>query len=204
MLEVIQNHVGVIYQPEYFQKFYNGINPYTLGFNMFMDMKRICENPSEEDKIWFPDIANSDWLSSVDNAMRYFKDESFIAQYLSPNMIRQLKLFLIRDQEESTELLVKAIHDEDGYRLIRETLSKQYHLSYLEPDIQIYDVNVEGDRTLTLHYYQHDKIPLDKQSHEVLKHLYTLWKFPVKLQTINQSGEAIHEIYCPQSPSPKP
>lgn len=199
MLEVIQNHAGVIYQPEYFQNFYSGINPYTLGFNMFMDIKRICESPNEEDKIWFPEIANSDWLSTLDNAMRYFKDESFIAQYLSPSMIRQLKLFLIRDHEESPELLVKAIHNEDGYRLIRETLSKQYNLSFREPDIQIYDVNVEGDRTLSLHYYQHDKIPLDKQAHEVLKHLYTLWKFPIKLKTINQSGEAIHEINCPQN-----
>jgi stage V sporulation protein R len=200
MLEVIQNHTSVIYQPEYFQNFYNGINPYTLGFNMFMDIKRICENPNEEDKIWFPEIANSSWLSTLDHAMRFFKDESFISQYLSPNMIRQLKLFLIRDQEASPELLVKAIHNEDGYRLIRETLSKQYNLSYREPDIQIYDVNVEGDRTLTLHYYQHDQIPLDKQAHEVLKHLYTLWKFPVKLQTINQLGEAMHEINCPLSP----
>ena len=200
MLEVIQHHAGVIYQPEYFQNVYHGINPYALGFHMFMDLKRMCEHPSEEDTQWFPEVVHTNWLTTLNNAMCDFKDESFIAQYLSPTMIRQFKLFSIQDQAAAPELSVNAIHNEDGYRLIRAILSKQYNLSYQEPNIQIYDVNIEGERELTLHYYQHDHIPLDKQAHAVLKHLYALWKFPVKLRTINATGEPIHEINCPQHP----
>jgi stage V sporulation protein R len=198
MLEVLQNHTNVIYQPEYNQPFYSGLNPYTLGYHMMQDIKRICENPTAEDKLWFPDIANTPWQPCLDNAMRHFKDESFISQFLSPKLIRDLKLFLIHDNTQQPELIVNAIHDELGYRQIRDHLSKQYNLSHNEPDIQIYDIHLEGDRTLTLHYYQHDKIPLDNHVHDVLKHLYHLWKFPIKLIVLDDNKNCVTEYNCPQ------
>jgi spore cortex formation protein SpoVR/YcgB (stage V sporulation) len=197
MLEVLQNHTNVVYQPQYNSPHFSGINPYTLGFNMMQDIKRICENPTEEDQRWFPELANTHWQTQLDHAMRYFKDESFISQYLSPHLIRDLKLFLIQDNDELPELKIQAIHNEEGYRLIRESLSKQYNLSFYEPNIQVFNVALEGDRTLTLHYYQHNRVPLDAQAHEVLKHLYSLWKFPVKLITINEDGHAVTEYNCP-------
>lgn len=200
MLEILENHTNVIYQPEYHKPYFNGINPYTLGYHMMQDIKRISENPTAEDILWFPDMANKDWLKNLDHAMRYFKDESFIAQYLSPQLIRQLKL-LISDNQESPELMVKAIHNEDGYQTIRESLSKQYNLGYIEPNIQVFDVNLEGDRALTLHYYQQHRIPLEAQSKEVLKHLYTLWGFPVKLLSIDEAGQCTAELHCPFNPN---
>ncbi|MGB0899734.1 MAG: SpoVR family protein, partial [Psychrobium sp.] len=87
------HHTNVVYQPPYNSPYYSGINPYTLGFAMFQDIKRICEDPTEEDKEWFPDIAGSDWLHTLHFACKNFKDESFISQYLSPHLIRELKLF---------------------------------------------------------------------------------------------------------------
>ncbi|HBB52815.1 MAG TPA: SpoVR family protein, partial [Legionellales bacterium] len=95
MMEVLQNHTNVIYQPEYNSPYFSGINPYTLGYNMMQDIKRICENPTEEDKMWFKDLANTNWQTQLDHAMRYYKDERFISQYLSPHLVRQLKLFLM-------------------------------------------------------------------------------------------------------------
>jgi spore cortex formation protein SpoVR/YcgB (stage V sporulation) len=197
MLEVLQNHTNVVYQPEYNNPHFNGINPYTLGYNMMQDIKRICENPSEEDKMWFPDLANSPWLSSLDSAMRHFKDESFISQYLSPKLIRDLKLFILQDDQKNPEMRIEAIHDENGYRIIRESLSRQYNLSFNEPDIQVFSINLEGDRTMTLHYYQHDKIPLHSNTQEVLKHLHTLWKFPVKLIILDEMQNCVGEYNCP-------
>ncbi|WP_133127597.1 SpoVR family protein [Legionella nagasakiensis] len=197
MLEILQNHTNVIMQPSYNSPYYSGINPYTLGYHMMQDIKRICENPTEEDKQWFPHLANSDWLTSLDAAMRNFKDESFIAQYLSPRIIRELKLFHILDDDRHPELIVGAIHNEQGYQLIREALSRQYNLGNLEPNIQVYSVNMEGDRTLTLQYTQQNRIPLGNATQEVLKHLHTLWKFPITLQTIDASGQVIAEHHCP-------
>ncbi|WP_434135079.1 SpoVR family protein [Pseudomonas luteola] len=183
MFEFLQSHSGVIYQPSFDSPYYSGINPYTLGFSMFRDIRRICENPTEEDKRWFPDIAGSDWLSTVTFAMKSFKDESFILQFLSPKVIRDLKLFSILDDDHRDELEVAAIHDDRGYRLIREQLAAQYNLGNREPNIQIWNINRRGDRSLTLRHTQHDRKPLGDSTEEVLKHLHRLWGFDIHLET---------------------
>ncbi|QRN02647.1 SpoVR family protein [Legionella sp. MW5194] len=203
MLEILQSHTNVIMQPAFNSPYYSGINPYTLGYHMMQDIKRICESPTEEDKRWFPFLVNTDWLSSLDTAMRNFKDESFIAQYLSPRLIRELKLFHIVDDDRQPELIIGAIHDESGYQTIRESLSSQYNLGNLEPDIQVYSVDVAGDRSLTLRYTQQNRIPLGESTDEVLKHLHTLWKFPVILQAVDTEGQILQEYHCPPLPTTK-
>ncbi len=93
MMEFLQYHTSVVYQPSFDSPYYSGINPYALGFAMYRDIRRICEEPTDEDRRWFPDIAGSDWLATLKFAMKSFKDESFILQFLSPKVIRDLKLF---------------------------------------------------------------------------------------------------------------
>ncbi len=202
MLEILQTHTNVIMQPAYNSPYYSGINPYTLGYNMMQDIKRICENPTPEDEKWFPDFANTNWLETMDEAMRYYKDESFIAQYLSPKIMRDLKLFQIVDDDRYSEYQITSIHNEDGYQKIREALSAQYNLGNLEPDIQVYSVDLEGDRTLTLHYTQRNRIPLGKTTEEVLKHIHSLWKYPILLKVINENDEVISEYRCPPPTPP--
>lgn len=202
MLEVLQNHTNVIMQAPFNARGYSGINPYTLGYKMMQDIKRMSETPTEEDKKWFPYLAHADWYKNLDFAMRNFKDESFIAQYLSPKVIRDMKLFQILDDDRQSELFVGAIHNEQGYKAIREALSKQYNLGVLEPDIQVFSVDVESDRQLTLHYTQQNRVPLAAQSTlEVLKHLYSLWKFPVCLQVVDLDNTVITEYHCPPLPT---
>lgn len=204
MLEILQSHTNVIAQPSYNNPHFNGINPYTLGYHMMQDIRRIAENPSPEDKEWFPHLANSDWQKSLDMAMRNFKDESFIAQYLSPHLMRELKLFHIIDDDRHPDYMVAAIHDDSGYEQVRQALSRQHNLGFQEPDIQVYAVNVEGDRSLSLQYTQRNRIPLSNSVDQVLKHIYTLWKFPVVLQTINEIGAVSKEYHCPnQSVGPE-
>lgn len=197
MLEIIESHTNVLTQLPFDSPRYAGINPYVLGFKIFQDIKRICEAPTEEDRQWFPNLVNTDWKSSVDHAMRHYKDESFIAQFLSPRLIREMKLFYILDDAERDTYLVRAIHDEQGYQLIREALSKEYQLKVQDPNIQVYSVDIEGDRTLTLQYIQHQRIPLATSVDEVLKHLYLLWKFPAKLDMIDEHGQVVHTYSCP-------
>ncbi len=201
MLEILQSHTNVVYQPPYNSKFYSGINPYALGFNMMVDIRRICENPTEEDKAWFPDIAGSDWLETLHFAMRNFKDESFISQFLSPKLMRDFKLFSILDDEKRSHLEISAIHDEQGYLDIRHALSEQYNLSNIEPNIQVYNVDIKGDRSLTLRYVPHNNIPLGKSKDEVLKHLHRLWGFKVKLESVSTTGVVSELTRCPKEES---
>ncbi|KEI69352.1 SpoVR family protein [Endozoicomonas elysicola] len=188
MLEFLHSHSSVIYQPPFDSPHYSGINPYTLGFSMFMDIRRICENPTDEDREWFPDIAGSDWLDTVHFAMKNFKDESFILQFLSPKIMRDLRLFSILDDESRSYLEVDSIHDEIGYKTIRESLAAQYNLGNREPNIQVYNVNVRGDRTLTLRHYQHQGRPLGKETDELLKHIHRIWQFDVEIESFEHDA----------------
>lgn len=197
MLEFIKSHSGVLYQPEYNSKYYAGLNPYTLGFNIFMDIKRICQQPTKEDIYWFPNLAGKDWLDQVHYVMENFRDDSFILQYLSPKVIRDMKLFTIIDDENEDEFEIGAIHNERGYRKVREQLSNQYDRSNIIPNIQVTKVDLHKTSKLYLtHFIQKDR-RLDHQSAKnTLEQIRYLWGFPVELLSKNKLGinESTFEI----------
>jgi len=194
ILEFLQSHTNVIMQPDFDSPYYSGINPYTLGFAMFTDIRRVCENPTEEDKRFCPEYAGSDWLDTVHYAMANYKDESFILQYLTPKVIRDLKLFAIMDDDADSAISVTAIHDDYGYRKLREELADQHNLSKQEPDIQVWEVALRGDRSMTLRHNQRDRIPLDEDdTKETLKHLHHLWRFDVHLESLRD--DKLHRVY---------
>jgi spore cortex formation protein SpoVR/YcgB (stage V sporulation) len=112
-------------------------------------------------------------------------------------MIRDFKLFTIIDHTKNPHLEIGAIHNDVGYEAIREALSAQYNLSNHEPNIQVYDVDIKGDRSLTLRYIPHNEIPLANSHNEVLKHLYQLWGFKVKLEKASDNSEILTISQCP-------
>ena len=65
-----------------------------------------------------------------------------------------------------------------------------------EPNIQVYNVDIRGDRSLTLRHIPHNNVPLADTSEEVLKHLRRLWGFGVKLETVDADGEVIRTEEC--------
>ncbi|SEQ86374.1 Stage V sporulation protein SpoVR/YcgB, involved in spore cortex formation [Amphritea atlantica] len=200
IMEFLHSHTSVIYQPPFDSPYFSGINPYSLGYGMMRDIRRICENPTDEDRKWFPDIAGSDWNETLQHAMRNYKDESFILQYLSPHMIRELKLFTITDNSALSTLQISAIHDDEGYQKVRENLAASYNIGNREPNIQIYNVNIRGDRSLTLRHYMHNEQPLGDDTDEVLKHLHQLWGFDVHLESVSPDGQIVNERHCPPKP----
>ena len=197
MIEWIKSHTNVVYQPPVGHRAYSGINPYALGFAMYTDIKRVCEKPTEEDRQWFPEVAGAPWLPTLDHAMRNFKDESFVGQYLSPKLMRDMRLFSIVDDEADSELEVSAIHDDEGYRRVRESLSHQYDLGSREPNIQVWNVDLRGDRSLTLRHFQHKDRPLNDTAQEVLKHVARLWGFAVELESANSANEVTRRWHVP-------
>lgn len=202
MLEFLHSHSNVVYQPGVTKPYYSGINPYALGFSMMSDIRRICEQPTDEDREWFPNLAGTDWLDALHYAMHNFKDESFIAQYLSPRLIREMRFFSILDDEQRDALEISAIHDDAGYRYVRQTLSRQYDMHHREPNIQIWSVDRRGDRSLTLRHFRTDNRPLDKSTEEVLKHMGRLWRFDVHLESVDQDGTVKQRYECPASRLP--
>ncbi len=196
MLEILHNHSNVIFQPAYDDPRYRGLNPYALGFAMMQDIQRICTDPTEEDREWFPEIAgNDDWRGTLKDAWVNYRDESFIRQFLSPRLIREFKLFALSDDSEDTHYTVGSIHDERGYQRVRETLADSYDIGLIEPDIQVVDVDLRGDRVLRLQHNMRDGVPLaDKSCTGVLRHVRNLWGYDVTLAGVDAAtGEQLSE-----------
>ncbi|MBJ7554207.1 SpoVR family protein [Marinomonas spartinae] len=188
ILEFLQSHTNVVYQPSFDSPYYSGINPYALGFAMYSDIKRMCENPTQEDREWFPDIVGKPWLEVLDFAMRNFKDESFILQYLSPKLMRDFRFFGMENDVLDPFVEIKEIHNDEGFQKLRERLSQQYNLSYREPNIQVQKVNINGDRSLVLRHVMDGDRPLNDDTVEVIKHFRRLWGFDVRLESWGKNG----------------
>jgi len=187
MLEFLHSHTSVVFQPEYDDPRYSGINPYALGYAMMADIKRICLDPTDEDREWFPDFAgNGDPYGTLRTAWANYRDESFILQYMSPALMRQFRLFRVHDDAAVPHMKVDAIHDAAGYRELRSALARSYDLSRREPDIQVADVDMAGDRVLVLKHAVNAGILLDdKTCQSVLRQVQELWGYGVKLIEVN-------------------
>lgn len=195
IIEFLTSHTNVVAQPTFDSPYYSGVNPYALGFAMMQDIRRVCENPTAEDKRWLPEIAGADWLETIHVAMHNFRDESFMMQFLSPTVMRDFKFFCLEDDDRHAEIEVTAIHDEMGYQQVREHLSQQYNISHKEPDIQVYKVDLQGDRSITLRHYQNNRKPLNQSTKEVLKHVHRLWGYDTYLESV-QEGSVVETMSC--------
>ena len=187
IMEFLHSHSSVVFQPDFDDQRYSGLNPYALGFAMMQDIVRISKTPSEMDKSWFPDIAGKgDWRGALKNAWANFRDESFIQQYLSPKVIEDFHLFALSSNEDQDHYHVDAIHNEQGYRDIRGTLASMYDLGAREPNIQVVGADLDGDRTLHLEYKAYQKRQLDpKTKDEMMTYLKQLWGHKVKLVAVD-------------------
>jgi len=190
MLEFMHSHSSVLFQPPYNSQYFSGLNPYTLGYNIFMDIKRMCVEPTKEDEYWFPNLAGKqDWLSEIHYAMENFRDDSFILQYLSPKVIRDMRLFIITDREDDEEYEISAIHNERGYERVRQALSEQYKRTFYVPDIQVEKVDMYRSSKLHLTHTISDEKRLDgREAKATLEHIHYLWGFPVELASRNRLG----------------
>jgi stage V sporulation protein R len=192
MMQFYDSHTAVTNQPDFDSPYYSGINPYALGFAMYQDIKRVSTEPTDEDREWFGNaewVGRGDWVEQTNWAMKNFKDESFVRQFLTPKVMRDFHMFSIVDDESDDMLECSAIHNTAGYKRIRTALADQYTLANNEPNIQVYNVDRAGDRSLTLRHFVHNDIPLAEQdTFECMKHLRTLWEFDVNMESVDIHG----------------
>ena len=192
MLEFLQLHAMVVTQPAFDEQGYPGLNPYALGFAMMRDIARICTEPTDEDRAWFPDFAgNGAPTETLRHAWAEFRDESFVRQYLSPRLIRDWRLFCVADDTSAPVQTIDAIHDEAGYRKIRRALADQYDPAVQAPRIEVTGADLRGGRVLQLAHWVQDGQMLDPiEARRMLGHLHHLWGYDVELTEIDtQTGQ---------------
>jgi stage V sporulation protein R len=192
-LEFLQSHTNVVFQPDFDDQRFSGFNPYALGFAMMQDIERICTVPTAEDHQWFPHIAGKgDHMAVLRDVWANYRDESFILQFLSPRLTRKFALFHVMDDSSDPNMRVEAIHDERGYRKIKQALARHYDISWMAPDIQVVDVNLAGDRRLILHHRALNKVLLDERdTRMVLQHLAELWGYDVLMREVDPGNDSV-------------
>jgi len=196
MLEFLHSHSSVVFQPAWSDRFFSGLNPYAMGFAIMRDVQRISEEPTSEDRDWFPDIAgNGDAMGTLRTLWAEFRDDSCIMQYLSPKVIRDFHMFEVRDVSGAPVAEVRAIHNEQGYRRVRRALAQHYDVSAVDPDLQVIDADLSGARRLMIQHKVRNGVLLDKESCDrTLLHLARLWGYRVKMIEVDsESGRTLRE-----------
>jgi stage V sporulation protein R len=192
MMEFYQSHTGAVFQPDFDHPGYSGINPYALGFAMMQDIQRVCTNPTDEDREWVPEIAGcGDWVNVLKDGWADHRDESFIRQFMTPALMRKMKFFDLQDDGKS-DLTVRAIHNERGYRTVRTKLADQYDVVQNDPEIEVVDVDLDGDRRLMLQHRVYSGILVNEpDTKQVMRHLANLWGYEVTLAEVSAQTEAV-------------
>jgi stage V sporulation protein R len=125
--------------------------------------------------------------------MQNFRDESFIQQYLSPKVMRDFRMFALTDDAEQRNYEVQMIHNDAGYKRIRNSLSEQYRLESRIPSLKVVSADMKGDRTLVIEHKSKGSIRLkDAEARGVLEHIVHLWGYGVTMKSVDEKGTIIY------------
>jgi stage V sporulation protein R len=185
-ISFLRLHSSVVYQAPYSANHYSGLNPYALGFNVLRDLKRVCEAPTDEDREWLPHVVGRPWQEVVKEAAFEYRDDSFIQQFMTPKVMRDMHLFAIRAERapgaRSSKAKVTEVSDPQGFAELRTALARSYERINYVPQIIVQGADLEGDRTLRLRYDPYENRGLDVDDAKlVLKYLDALWGYKVEL-----------------------
>jgi stage V sporulation protein R len=171
-LDAIKTHSDVVRPHSADKQASLNVNPYHLGFCMW---EKIIEEHGLEKAF---EIRTQD------------DDFSFIRNYLTEDLAEELKLFRYEADKDGTITIL----DTDINELRDLILAPKYHFG--APTVLAQ--HVENDGTLNLlHEHKTDGRGLDLgRSEKVLEYVQSVWRRPVKLQTVDATGTP-RTIACP-------
>jgi len=189
-----------------------GINPYLAGSVIFTEVKRLCENPTGDERERWPHWAGVVGFDEKRNELiQAYDDAALLAEFLSPSVCEQAKLFMRpRTPVEYRKLRVS----QEECDAVRAELVKQ-KTTFGVPVIEITDADYQGRGELLLEH-RHEGVGLDDEyTKGTLTHLLALWGRPVTVRTVAvtdakanvQPGEKpeVHDVwYRAEKPGVQP
>ncbi len=175
------------------------MNPYVLGLTILRDIERICKDPTEEDRKWFPQFAGEpDWMSMIKHAVYSSHDETFIQNYLSPKVMRDMDMLAVESRPENDYYEITAIHAGEGFRKLRDVLAADKRFWEKVPKITLHDYQDRTDRCLILRHHVIDDKLLDTRDAElILEYMHHHWEHPVVIESVDATGEVLDQMSSP-------
>ena len=116
LLEFLHSHTNVVFQPDFDDPRYSGINPYALGFAMMQDIERICPSRPTRTAMVPRHRRLRRPLWRAEGRLGELPRRELRPPVPQPRLIRKFGLFHLLDDADEDEMVVAAIHDERGYR----------------------------------------------------------------------------------------
>lgn len=172
-LEFLRDHSSVIYQPAHDSPHYDGrLNPYAVGYAMFSDLYRMTHSPTKEDYREYPEICDTDWTKSLMEIVKNYSDSDFISKYLTPNVIRDFRLFAVDVSTKKGEINILDVAKDIDH--IRDVFSDTLNANNYHPILTIQEIDEENRLIISVECMDGKKVD-EKSLSELGLYIHILW-----------------------------
>ncbi|HEY0753032.1 MAG TPA: SpoVR family protein [Ktedonobacteraceae bacterium] len=169
-IEFAQLHSGVLSPSR------TSLNPYYLGYKMFEDIERRWNNPTQEEQDRLgrqPDTG----LQKIFEVREMENDVSFLRNYLTKDLIKDLDLYLYK--KEGDEWVIA----EKNWEKVRDGIVASMN-NFGSPYLVIENGDYRGNRELyIIHAFEGQEMDMN-YAEKTLQHVYQLWGRPIHLETV--------------------
>jgi stage V sporulation protein R len=168
-IEFAQLHSGVLSPSK------TSLNPYYLGFKMYEDIERRWDNPTQEEQDRLGRKPGKG-LEKIFEIREMENDVSFLRNYLTEDLIKDLDLYLYK--KEGDEWVIA----EKNWEKVRNGVVASLN-NFGAPYLVIENGDYHGNRELYLtHVFEGQELDMN-YAEKTLQHVYMLWGRPVHLET---------------------
>jgi len=156
------------------------LNPYHLGFKILENIFQRWEKPENQDQERLG-LTGGEGLKKLFQVRESDRDQSFLRQYLTHELMEELDLF--QHEQQGNDRVITKVSDEENWEKIRDTLITNVGMNRV-PVIRIIDANYDHQQKLLLsHLFDGRELDLGYAQH-TMRHLYRLWNRPVVMETV--------------------
>jgi stage V sporulation protein R len=159
------------------------INPYYLGYKMFIDIEKRWDHPTEEEQLRFGRKPGQG-REKIFDVREMDSDQSFLRNYLTKELVEDLDMYVF--QKAGNEWVIS----EKAWEQVRDQLVAM-RVNGGFPHLMVEDGNYLRNGELVLkHRYEGNELDL-KYVERTLPYVHQLWGKPVHLDTVVEGRKII-------------
>lgn len=152
------------------------LNPYYLGFKMFEDVERRWDSPTREEQDRLKRKPGGG-LQKIFEIREMENDVSFLRNYLTEDLIKDLDLYLYKKEGDEWVIVEKK------WEKVRDGIVASLN-NFGSPYLVVDNGDYHGNRELSLvHVFEGQELDTN-YAEKTLQHVYLLWGRPVHLETV--------------------